>query len=262
VHLAFYPVAEQLAQHGVRAVVDLASPESTLGTKSPIQVIRSGPMLTHPNGYPLDAWGSDGYGIGCDSVDCVNTTIERLHREGARVIKLALDDDGLDPSLVRPAIDAAHRLRLKVVVHALTNESVERAGREGADVLAHTPLEPLSQKAIEAWRVVVPPHTWQGMVIQSPNRRERAVITTLAAFGGSPAAIENLRKLRAVGVTVLYGTDLGNLRVDGPSGEEMALMKQAGMTDGEVQDAMIAVPLHFWGFDAMGPIPGKPAGGS
>ena len=23
-------------------------------------------MLTHPNGYPLDQWGSDGYGTGCD----------------------------------------------------------------------------------------------------------------------------------------------------------------------------------------------------
>ncbi|HTL33478.1 MAG TPA: hypothetical protein VL326_10150, partial [Kofleriaceae bacterium] len=30
VHLAFYPVADQLASHGVRAAVDLASPESAL----------------------------------------------------------------------------------------------------------------------------------------------------------------------------------------------------------------------------------------
>src|SRR5258706_14847701 len=33
VHLAFYPVADQLAKHGVLAAVDLASPESALGTK-------------------------------------------------------------------------------------------------------------------------------------------------------------------------------------------------------------------------------------
>ena len=46
VHLAYYAVADQLAAHGVRAVVDLAAPERALGAKYPIKVIQSGPMLT------------------------------------------------------------------------------------------------------------------------------------------------------------------------------------------------------------------------
>ena len=52
-------------------------------------------MLTHAGGYPLDAWGSAGYGTGCDDAACVAATIDRLAAHGARVIKLALDDDGL-----------------------------------------------------------------------------------------------------------------------------------------------------------------------
>lgn len=252
VHLAYYPVAGALARSGIGAVVDLASPETALGTKYPLLVIQSGPMLTRPGGYPLDAWGSDGYGIGCDTTECVTQTIDRLHREGAGVIKLALDGDGLDPRLVRPAIDAAHALGLKVAVHALTDESVRLAGREGADVLAHTPLEPLTQETIESWRVTDVTRTWAGEVrINRKSEHDRAVITTLAAFGGSPTALDNLGRLSNVGVTVLYGTDLGNLRVNGPSTEEMALMKQVLLDDDVVRNAMTTVPWHFWGFDAI-----------
>lgn len=252
VHLAYYPVADQLASHGIGAAVDLASPESALGTKYPIPVIQAGPMLTRPNGYPLDAWGSNGYGIGCDDGRCVARAIERLHNEGARVIKIALDNDGLDERLALGAALLAHRLGMKVAVHALTDESVRLAARIHADVLAHTPIEPLSELTINAWKLEArSSKPIDGMPYQQEH--DHAVISTLAAFGGSPIAINNLRALRGAGLLVLYGTDLGNLRVDGPSSEEMEFMKSAGMTDDEVRESMTTVPWHFWGFDAIEP---------
>jgi hypothetical protein len=255
VHLAYYPVAEQLGEHGVHAAVDLASPESALGTKYPIRVIQSGPMLTRPSGYPLNAWGSEGYGIGCDSEECVQTTIWRLHREGARVIKIALDKDGLDEKLARNATFVAHLLRLKVVAHALTDEGARLAATIDVDVLAHTPLEPLSDATIGEWKkAVASEKPIDGMMVSDVReRRDHAVISTLAAFGGGPIATNNLRKLREAGLVVLYGTDLGNLRVDGPSTEEIELMKRAGMTDEEVRASMTTVPWRFWGFDAIEP---------
>jgi hypothetical protein len=76
-----------------------------------------------------------------------------------------------------------------------------------------------------------------------------AVITTLAAFGGAPETVENLKRLRAAGATVLYGTDLGNLREVGPSSSEIALMKQAGMDDAAIEAAMTSVPFRYWAFD-------------
>jgi hypothetical protein len=233
VHLAYYPVAAQLAQHGVSAVVDLASPERTLDTKYPIKVIRSGPMLTRLGGYPLDSWGIDGYGIECDEPSCIRAAIRRLRDHGASVIKLALDDNGLSSVLAIEATTYAHELHLKVVAHALTDKSAGFAAHIGVDVLAHTPVEPLSQSTIDAWA-----------------HKGGAVISTLAAFGGSEAAIDNLRRLRAAAVTVLYGTDLGNLRVDGVSGEEIALLKRAGLDDAAVTAAMTTVPWQFWGFDS------------
>jgi len=234
VHLAYYPVADQLAAHGVGAAVDLAAPERALGTKYPLTVIQSGPMLTRPGGYPLDSWGKDGYGIACAKRDCIMSAIERLAGGGARVIKIALDDNGLDPALALFASRRAHQLGLKVAVHALSDAGARHAAAIDADVLAHTPLELLAQQTVDAWA----------------SRKGRAVISTLAAFGGSDEAIDNLRRLHEAGVVVLYGTDLGNLRIDGPSQDEIALMRRAGLNEEEVTAAMTTVPWTFWGFDS------------
>ncbi len=229
VHLALWPVADQLANNGVLGAVDLGEPETALGSTLPIEVLAAGPMLTHRGGYPLDAWGRDGYGVGCDDVACVRTTIDRLASEGAAVIKLALDDDGLAPALVPVAVAAAHAHHLKVAVHALSDGSARIAGRAGVDVLAHTPVEPLAPETIALWR-------------------GRAVISTLAAFGGTASAVANLRALRAAGVTVLYGTDLGNRRDAGPSADEIALLRKAGLDDSAITAAMTTTPAAYWGF--------------
>lgn len=227
VHLSYWPVADALAQSGIGTVVDLAAPEAALSAKSPLAVIAAGPMLTRPDGYPLDSWGSEGYGIPCADVACVETTIDRLASKGARVIKLALGDNGLDPALVVPAVARAHARGLKVAVHALDDASAKLAGDAGVDVLAHTPAEPLSDATVAAWK-------------------GRAVISTLAAFG-APAAPENLKRLRAAGCIVLYGTDLGNLRDAGPSLQEIALLRQAGLDDAAITAAMTTTPMEFWG---------------
>jgi imidazolonepropionase-like amidohydrolase len=227
VHLAFYPVGNELARHGIGAVVDLAAPETTLGAAAPLTVIASGPMITRPNGYPLNSWGADGYGIGCDDTACVIAAIDRLAEKGARVIKLPLDVGGLPRDFLETAVEHAHTKKLRVAVHALTAEAAGRAAGAGADILAHTPVEPLSDATVAAWS-------------------KGAVVTTLAAFGGAPAAIENLRKLRAAGATVLYGTDLGNLRTSGVSTEEMSLMRAAGLDDAAITAAMTTTPLAYW----------------
>ena len=232
VHLAFWSVADKLVATGIEGVVDLAAPERELPAlaAAPVHVVAAGPMLTRDGGYPLDAWGADGYGAGCHDAACVTATVDRLASKGVRVIKLALDDDGLAAALVPVAVAAAHAHGLKVAAHALSDASARVAGLAGVDVLAHTPVEPLADDTVAAWR-------------------GKAVISTLAAFGGSADAVANLRKLRAAGCTVLYGTDMGNARVAGPNPDEIALMARAGMDAAAIADAMTSVPARFWGFD-------------
>ena len=231
VHLALFPVGDELQRHGVVAAVDLASPIEELTTPTPgsgvATMIRSGPMLTRSGGYPLDAWGPDGYGIGCDDAACIDRTVDELIARGAGVIKIAIGEDGLDTALVPVAVAAAHRHHVLAVAHALTDEDARVAGAAGVDVLAHTPLTPLRDATIAMWR-------------------GRAVISTLAAFGGSPTAIENLRKLRAAGVNVIYGTDLGNLRADGVSLDEIDLLHRAGLDDAAIDRAVTVSAAMLW----------------
>jgi len=230
VHLTLDPVANELEKHGVLVAVDLAAPERAMHDQVPIEILRSGPMLTHPDGYPLDEWGSDGYGTGCSDAACVRAAVDRLANEGARVIKIAGDADGLAVALMPVAVEAAHAKHLKVAIHALSDAGALAGAQAGCDILAHTPVEPLAPTTIAAWK-------------------GRAVISTLAAFGGSPTAVSNLTQLRAAGLTVLYGTDLGNIKPTGPSHEEVALLREAGLDDAAITAAMTTTPVAFWGLD-------------
>lgn len=237
VHLAYWPVSTALADHGVAAAVDLGAPIETLTAKDipAITVIAAGPLLTQPSGYPLDSWGPDGYGLGCADAACVERAVGELADKGAGVIKVAIAENGLAPPLVKVAVAAAHARGLRVAAHALSDPEAATAAAAGCDLLAHTPIDPLSDSTIAAWK-------------------GRAVISTLAAFGGSAAAVDNLRRLRAAGVTVLYGTDLGNQRDDGPSGAELALLAQAGLDGAAIVDAMTSVPAAYWKLDRLGAI--------
>ncbi len=229
VHLAYWPIADQLRQRGVLVAVDLAAPLDALEPlrRAPIEVRFAGPMLTSPGGYPLDSWGRDGYGLACADQACVKAAVAELAHRGATVLKIAVDPGGLSPDLVEPAVRAAHHAGLRVAVHALSDDAAARAASAGADLLAHTPTEPLAPSTVELWR-------------------GRAVISTLAAFGGSAAAVDNLRKLRAAGATVLYGTDLGNLRDAGPSEAELGLLRRAGLDDAALTAAMTTAPARYW----------------
>ena len=115
------------------------------------------------------------------------------------------------------------------------------AAAVNADVLAHTPVQPLSSATIEAWKT-------------------RAVISSLSAFGGSANAVANLKALHAAGATVLYGTDFGNSSYAGIDPAELQLLEDAGMDGQAILDAGTSVPATFWGMDELGAIaPGKAA---
>src|SRR5438105_3727601 len=133
---------------------------------------------------------------------------------GARFVKLAFDAryPVLDAQVARIAADEAHRLGLAVAAHALDAEAVRRALEAGADVLAHAPVERLPDELVR-------------------EIGARWIISTLRAFGGGEAALDNLRRLRAAGARVVYGTDLGNEgTVPGIDAGELSLLLQAGLT--------------------------------
>ena len=233
VHLAYWPVADRLAAAGVAAVVDLGAPLEALDDVAPLTVLGSGPMLTGPGGYPMGAWDPGGFGAGCADRACVEGAVAAAAERGARVIKLVFASDGLAPALAAVAVAAAHARGLLVAAHALDEEAAAAAAAAGCDLLAHTPVGPLTDATVAAWA-------------------KGAVVSTLATFGGGHDAIGNLRRLRAAGTTVLYGTDLGNARVAGVDLEELEYLAEAGLDAGAVVDAMTSTPARYWKLAGLG----------
>lgn len=243
VHLAYLPEADALVDGGIAGVVDLAAPISFLADHPGApEILASGPMVTAVGGYPTQSWGSAGYGYECADAAAAAAAVRVLAKAGARVIKLPVTDGpSLPPDALVGAAEAAHSSGLKVASHAVADSEAAIAAAAGVDVLAHTPLETLTPTTLAAWR-------------------GRAVITTLAAFGGGSTAVQNLAALRAGGVTVLYGTDFGNTRTTGIDPMELTLMRAAGMDGAAILAAGTRVPADYWGFSDLGAIaPGKAA---
>ena len=243
VHLAYRNTPEALGDGGIAAAVDLAAPLGWIGRdQPPLRVLWSGPMITATGGYPLDGWGRDGYGWPADGPLAAGAAVDLLVAAGAGVLKLPVTGgSSLDPVSQEAVVAAAHALGKKVVAHALTDDDARAAARAGADALAHTPVGALSEATVQAWA-------------------GRAVISTLGAFGGTPEAVENLRRLRAAGATVLYGTDYGNTTTPGIDPRELALLAQAGLDGPALLAAATTAPAAYWGWSDLGRLgPGQAA---
>lgn len=235
VHLAYDPRGPELLASGIAGAVDLAAPLSYLESPSPggPELRQAGPMLTARQGYPTQSWGSNGYGWELAGAADAIAAVEALKEQGASVVKLALaGPPELDDTALAEAVTRAHELGLKTVAHALSAQEAERAALAGVDVLAHTPTEALPEAVLALWS-------------------DRAVISTLGAFGGA-GAVENVKQLRARGATVLYGTDFGNTVSLGIQAAELSNLQLAGLDGAAIVAAGTAAPAEFWGFSELG----------
>ena len=237
VHLAYLPDAKGMADGGVVVAVDLAAPIETLAAPpSELELLSAGPMITAIGGYPTQSWGANGYGLEVADVDAAVAAVGQLADAGARVIKVPVTTAPvLDAAQLAAVVEAAHARDLLVAAHALGDADAAAAAEAGCDVLAHTPVEPLSDATVAQWA-------------------DRAVISSLRAFGASSDAIDNLRRLREAGATVLYGTDFGNTRTAGIDGTELEHLAAAGLDGEAILAAGTATPADFWGLDDWGAV--------
>lgn len=220
-------VSREEARGGVAAVLDLGAPERRLPLKhSPLRIRWAGPLLTAPGGYPTRSWGTNGEGLELSSPNEARAAVRRLAAAKARFVKLAFDPrfPVLDPEVARAAADEAHGLGLLVAAHALEETSVRRALDAGADVLAHTPRDPLPQDLLA-------------------RMKGKWVISTLNAFDVPP---RRLRELRDAGARVAYGTDLGNEgTAPGVDVRELELLEAAGIDPLPAATSAAAALLSF-----------------
>lgn len=234
-----------LGARGVVAGVDMAAPVEALAAFDPTRWPTSGPMLTATGGYPTQGWGADGYGREIAGPAHARRAVDALVDAGASLIKVPIEaathGSALDDRELAAIVAHAHARGLRVAAHALADADAARAAALGVDVLAHTPLEPLADATVAALS-------------------DRAVVSTLGAFGASDVAVDNLRRLHDAGTLVLYGTDLGNSPVLGIDADELALLRHAGLSPAEVLAAATSRPAAFWGMDELGALaPGRAA---
>ena len=207
VHLAFGRPAQLLAR-GVVGVRDLgAPPRHAVAWRTrarppagwPVVAV-TGPLLTAPGGYPSQSWGRDGFAVGVPGAESAARLVAEVLAHGVDLVKIALEPAGgapvPDPATVRALVRAAHRAGVPVTAHALTAEMVTRALDAGVDELCHTPVERLDERLVERIAEAGIP-----------------VVSTLQTFfsgGRGTDAARNAAALHRAGVTLIYGTDLGN----------------------------------------------------
>ena len=236
VHLMIVGV-EALADGNLAGAVDLGSPldlvSAGLRRDGFPRIDYAGNFLTARGGYPVGRpWAP------ADSVReldaelgdnraslprAAETAVREQHAFGASVIKVALNADAgpvFDRATLAAIVAAARELDLPVVAHVEGEGMTALAVDAGVDVLAHTPFTERVDDALIA-RAVATGQRW---------------ISTLFVTGyGSPTpeserALENLRRFRAAGGRVLYGTDLGNGEQPlGVNPAELGLLIEAGL---------------------------------
>ncbi|MCA9691132.1 MAG: amidohydrolase family protein [Myxococcales bacterium] len=235
VHLAYRPLPEDLADGGIAAAVDLAAPLGFVrALPAAPRVLTSGPMVTAIGGYPTQSWGANGYGYECADAAAAVAAVDALADAGVDLIKIPITGGvDLPGDAIKAAVERAHARGLKVASHALADAEASAAAGHGVDALAHTPTEALAPASISALA-------------------GKAVITTLAAFGGGAPTLQNLAALRSAGATILYGTDFGNTAEAGISRRELELMMDAGLDGEAILAAGTSTPASYWGLDTLG----------
>ncbi len=216
---------------GIAAVWDLGSVLARVGAlagRPGLPRIRyAGPFLTAPGGYPSDRpWAAPGSWREIDSAAEAGAAVAEAHAAGASLIKVTAHAGGRQLRLftLTALVDAAHDLRLPVVVHAEGPGTVAAALEAGADLLAHTPwTEPLDRALVHAcaermqWISTLDIHGW------GVPTREQAT------------AVANLRRFLEYGGRVRYGTDLGNGALPpGINPREIRALQSAGLTPNDI----------------------------
>ena len=138
-------------------------------------VVAAGPVLTAPNGYPLDwmpRWVARlGAAVACGDERDAARAVEHIASSGMDVVKLAVMHQSYAEAPLR-AVDVptasaivreAHRHGLRVLAHAHSNADYGVALAAGVDALMHSSFNPLDDELVQRVRdagIPVCPTLW------------------------------------------------------------------------------------------------------
>ncbi|HLL65035.1 MAG TPA: amidohydrolase family protein [Micromonosporaceae bacterium] len=229
------------------AVARSAEPDS--GTP---RILAAGPFLTATGGYPTrQSWAPAGIAWEIDDPDSAVAAVRALAARHPVTIKVALNADAgpvPDDATLGAIVAQAHACGLTVTAHAQGPGQARRALAAGVHALAHTPwTERLDDSLVAALAARV------------------TCISTIDIHGwgadtaARQTAIDNLRRFRAAGGVVRYGTDLGNGPLpEAVNGREIAALRDAGLTGFDILVAMTRSRLRVGDVADVTTVPGDP----
>ncbi|HEV2285255.1 MAG TPA: amidohydrolase family protein [Steroidobacteraceae bacterium] len=184
-----------------------------------------------------------------NSPDEYRALVRKLHKYGAQVIKVCMTGGVLSKgdsvgaqqvSLeeIRAVVEEAHRLGLRVAVHAHGTDGINDALRAGVDTVEHASLADA-----ESFRLAKQHGAWFDMDIYNDDY----ILAEGAKNGVFPESLEKERMIglkqrqtfraaHAAGVKMLFGTD-GGVYPNGDNARQFARMVEWGMTPMEAIQA-------------------------
>lgn len=178
----------------------------------------------------------------CSGADDCARAVRQAVQQGADVIKTAstggvmsdtaagLGQQMSDAELLS-IVETAHRLGRKVAAHAHGTDGVNAALRAGVDSVEHgTYLDPESIRLFKAKGSYLVPTLLAGDTVTRQAETAEWMPATVRAKARivGPLMIDAVRRARAAGINMAFGTDSG-VSAHGDNAREFALMVQAGL---------------------------------
>ncbi|MEQ1707351.1 MAG: amidohydrolase family protein [Terricaulis sp.] len=204
----------------------------------------------------------------CSGADSCRRATRRQIQAGADLIKITATGGVLsntaagvgqqlsDPELAA-IVDAAHAMGRRVTAHAHGTDGVNAALRAGVDSIEHgTYLDADSIRMLrQGNRYVVPTMMagwWVGQLAEQGGVLSPAQAAKARTVG--PALVAMVRRARAAGVRIAFGTDTG-VSPHGMNAREFQLLVEAGYTPLQaIQFATVAAADHLQLGDVAGRI--------
>lgn len=201
-----------------------------------------------------------------DGVDNCRRAVRGLIREGADVVKLVLESGGVTNTAedlhaapefsddeLRVLIDEPHRRGLKVAVHAIDADIIDRAVAFGADTIEHGAVGAVNPDLLasmaERGVVLVPTLALFHWVATEGDRWGIFPEGSQAAAAQLPQRFAFVKQAADAGVRIATGTDTGYAMGLGRNAIELKLLVEAGFTPMQAIEASTRVAAEALGLD-------------